>query len=50
MAAAPGLNTRALALRLGIDYRTALWHMARLDRCGLLLCEDDAGRLYVYRD
>ncbi len=43
VASAPGLHMRELARRLGMDIRTAEYHLHQLERHGLVTAIDDAG-------
>lgn len=48
LCAAPGIHPAALAQRIGVPRSTVQRALPGLDACGLLLYEDDAGRLYPF--
>ncbi len=47
--AQPGIRASELAARLGVEKSTVLRRMPSLEDAGILLAEDEQGRLFMYK-
>lgn len=47
--AQPGIRASELAAKLGVDKSTVLRRMPSLEDAGILLVEDEHGRLFMYQ-